>query len=221
MYNVDYKSSRLSAFFEWLFVMIGFTIIAILLSSLWLQPGARQDIQVTLTSVSLENPVVVSESGYLSSPQRKLEILDGMLLDQLAPDFSLPKLDGSEVTLSQFQGQPVLLNFWASWCVPCREEMPVLVSAYERYKNQGLVILGMNLTEQDTLPEVQSFVDEFEISYPVVLDEPGHVTNDSYGLLGLPMTVFVNREGIVKRVVIGAMKKTDIDQYITEILEEK
>jgi len=135
-----------------------------------------------------------------------------------APDFALKTLDGSEVSLSQFRGQPVLINFWASWCPPCRLEMPDLVRAYEAHKAEGFVVLGVNLTFQDSLPDVQAFVDEFQMTFPVLLDEQGDVTENLYRLRGLPLSVFVNPDGIIARVQIGAMTGEQIDQFVAEIL---
>jgi thiol-disulfide isomerase/thioredoxin len=95
------------------------------------------------------------------------------LVGKQAPDFTLSTFDGAEVSLSQFHGQPVLVNFWASWCLPCREEMPELVRSYESHKAEGVMILGLNLTYSDTVPEVQAFVNEFNITFPVLLDQDG------------------------------------------------
>lgn len=136
-----------------------------------------------------------------------------------APDFTLKSLDGEMVTLSQFQGQPVLINFWASWCLPCRREMPDLVKAYEAHQPEGFVLLGVNLTYQDSLPEVQAFVDEFGMTFPVLLDEDGHVTGDLYRLRGLPLSVFVNREGVIARLHIGALTTSQVEEYVGEILK--
>ena len=136
-----------------------------------------------------------------------------------APDFTLKTLDGGEASLAQFRGQPVLINFWASWCPPCRLEMPDLVRAYEAHKAEGFVLLGINLTFQDSLPDVRAFVQEFHMTFPVLLDEKGEVTQSLYRLMGLPLSVFVNREGIIVRVQIGAMTGEQIDQFVAEILK--
>jgi peroxiredoxin len=97
--------------------------------------------------------------------------------------------------------------------------MPDLVKAYEAYKSEGFVLLGVNLTYQDSLPEVQAFVDEFGMTFPVLLDEDGHVTGDLYRLRGLPLSVFVNREGVIARLHIGALTASQVEAYVGEILK--
>jgi len=137
----------------------------------------------------------------------------------VAPDFTLKTLDGGEVSLSQFRGRPVLINFWASWCPPCRLEMPDLVRAYEAHKDEGFVLLGINLTFQDSIPDVQAFVEEFNMTFPVLLDETGEVTLDLYQLRGLPMSVFVDRTGLIAHMRIGALTGGQIDEFVADILK--
>lgn len=138
---------------------------------------------------------------------------------QPAPDFTLPTLDGDTVSLSDYIGQPVLINFWATWCAPCRVEMPELVRAYNEHQDEGFAILSVNLTNQDAIADVRAFVEEFDMSFPILLDETGAVSDEVYRLLGLPMSVFVDREGRIERIYIGLMTADQIDTFVSEILE--
>lgn len=137
---------------------------------------------------------------------------------RLAPDFMLPALDGTEVSLSQLSGQPVLINFWASWCIPCRDEMPELVRVYESHKAEGLMILGVNLTYSDSVHSVQAFANEFNITFPVLLDEEASVAGKIYQIPGLPTSVFVTQDGTIERIQVGVMSGRQVDEYVAEIL---
>jgi peroxiredoxin len=138
----------------------------------------------------------------------------------LAPDFTLDTPDGSKVTLSELRGQIVLINLWATWCPPCRAEMPALENSYKQYKDSGVVILGVNVTNQDSEKDVPSFVEEFGLTFPILLDRDGSVSA-LYQLRGLPTTYFVNREGIIRTVVVGGpMSETFIRSKIEALLKE-
>lgn len=138
----------------------------------------------------------------------------------LAPNFTLPTLAGGPMTLADWQGQPVLINFWASWCVPCRQEMPDLVRLAAEHKAQGLVILAVNLTAQDTLPEIKAFVKEFEMTFPVVLDVTGDVTTTKYRVPGLPSSVFIDRRGRITRIQLGAKTQQQMEEFVAIILPQ-
>src|SRR5262245_26783839 len=138
---------------------------------------------------------------------------------QPAPDFTLKTLDGNTVTLSKLQGQPVLLNFWASWCEPCRAEMPEIVQAYEAHKADGFVVLAINMTFEDSLPEAQAFVKEFHMPFPVLLDDTGAVARDAYRLPVLPMSFFIDRKGVIVHRQIGAMNGKQLDTFVGQILK--
>ena len=137
-----------------------------------------------------------------------------------APDFKLDALQGEPIHLSDLRGKIVVVNFWTTWCPPCREETPALEAAYASYKDRGLVMLGVNLTDQDSLKDVESFVQEFRLTYPILLDRDGAV-GLLYQLNGLPTTFFINREGIIRTVVIGGpMSETFIRSKIEALLKE-
>jgi len=147
---------------------------------------------------------------------------------KLAPDFLLGTLDGSEVRLSALRGQPVVLNFWATWCAPCRQELPQFVSAYDRFQSDGLVVLAVNMQEGKSI--ARPYADDFGMKFPIPIDVDGEV-GDEYRLLGLPMTYFIDRSGVVRSVftgplqerrtdtdVRGAIEQSDLEQRITQIL---
>lgn len=120
----------------------------------------------------------------------------------LAPDFTLNSLDGRAYRLSDLRGQVVLINFWASWCLPCRTEMPDMEEAYQEYVSRGLTILAVNSTVQDKPVQVRAFVEDNRLSFPVLMDAIGNVT-EAYQISALPTSFFVDRDGIIQEVVIG------------------
>ena len=110
-----------------------------------------------------------------------------------APGFTLPDLERGKVSLKDFRGKLVMLNFWASWCVPCREEMPAMERLYQRYKDRGFVILGVNI--KDDKKSAISFVRELKITFPIGFDPNGEV-GLLYGAWGLPATYLIDTKGI-------------------------
>jgi cytochrome c biogenesis protein CcmG/thiol:disulfide interchange protein DsbE len=118
-----------------------------------------------------------------------------------APAFELPRFDEGTLSLASLRGQYVLVNFWASWCIPCRDEAPLLERAWREYRARGLVVLGVNI--QDLEPEARKFIAEFKVSYPNVRDRDGRVSR-AYGTTGVPESFFIDREGRVVRKFPGA-----------------
>ena len=173
---------------------------------MWITTALAMGVIVALTVFPLERRQQASAAG-------------SSLVGKQAPDFTLAALDGTQVRLSQFRGQPVLINFWATWCRPCREEMPELVRSYESHKAEGFIILGLNLTFSDSLPDVQAFVNEFNITFPVLLDKDGAIAERLYRIPGVPTSVFINQDGTLERIQVGIMTPRQIDRYVREILK--
>lgn len=123
-------------------------------------------------------------------------------LDRPAPDFTLLDLDGNPVTLSDLRGSTVVMNFWATWCPPCRKEFPELVRLDRLNRSRGLVVLGVDLQENAGI--VRRFADEFGAAFPIVIDAKGDV-GGQYRLLGLPTTYFIDAEGILRAQQVGVL----------------
>ncbi len=137
-----------------------------------------------------------------------------------APDFTLDMLDGGQISLSDLRGKVVLVNLWASWCPPCREEMPAIERVYRSYKDLGLEVLGVNTTNQDSEAAAAAFVQEMGLSFPIPLDRTGAVSA-SYNLRGLPTSFFIDREGIIQSVVVGGpMSEVLIQSKVEALLKE-
>ena len=119
-----------------------------------------------------------------------------------APGFTFNTLDQDSLTLEDLRGQAVILNFWASWCPPCQEEMPAMQSVYETFKDQGLHIVAVNLAFQDSTEAAQNFVDTLGLTFPVVMDEDGDVARQ-YRISALPTTFFIDADGVIQEVVMG------------------
>ena len=132
-----------------------------------------------------------------------------------APDFELASPDGELYKLSDFKGRPVILNFWATWCGPCRAEFPECQEAAVDNAD-SLVIIGINNTAADQADQVPGFLEEFGITFPIVLDEDGE-TVKTYRVLGLPTTVFIDSDGIVNEVFTGPLNKAYIETKISEL----
>lgn len=121
----------------------------------------------------------------------------GIKEGELAPDFELETLDGDHVQLSDYRGKKVLLNFWATWCGPCRQEMPAMQDFYEEF-GDDIEILAVNVTSSEkSIDDVQDFIDEFEFTYQTLLDTDMDVSN-IYMAVGLPTTYFIGTDGIIQ-----------------------
>lgn len=137
----------------------------------------------------------------------------------LAPDFVLNDLAGKPVQLSDLRGSVVVINFWASWCDPCREEMPVLQAFYNQYANQGLVVLGVNATYTDSKTDAISFVEELGLTFPMLFDETGEVGDQLYKVIGLPTSYWIDQDGIIRSFQLGALTEDEMKVILASLME--
>jgi peroxiredoxin len=133
----------------------------------------------------------------------------------LAYDFTLLDPAGNTVHLGEHLGQPIIVNYWATWCAPCRIEMPEFQAAFAAHQDEGLVILALN--QRETSEQVTSYFNELGLTFTPVLDSNGDVAT-AYGAFNLPTTVFINRQGVVTNIHRGLLLPEQIDPLLAEIL---
>ncbi len=143
------------------------------------------------------------------------EATSSALIGEPAPDFSLYSLDGQVMSVAEHIGKPVMINFWASWCEPCRSEMPLLDQKAQQYAAQGLTVLAVNLGESEKT--VEGFRDEYGLSFPILLDKDDTVSAQ-YAIEPIPSTFFIDRTGRVQNVYIGELDEESAEENIQKIL---
>lgn len=137
-----------------------------------------------------------------------------------APEFTLPLAGGGEASLADYRGQVVILNLWASWCLPCRAEMPAIEAVYMAQRGRGLAVLAVNSTYQDSVDRALAFVDELGVTFPILLDKDGSVSK-RYLLRALPTTFFIDRRGIIREVIVGGpMPASTLQSQVEALLAE-
>ena len=134
-----------------------------------------------------------------------------------APDFTLTQFDGQTFRLSDQRGKVVVINFWASWCLPCRQEAPALEATWRAYRDRGVVFVGVDYVDTDA--EARRFMAEFDNTYPNGPDL-GTRISQLYRIKGVPETYFVNAKGNLRGVVIGPTTETELQQRIDALLRE-
>jgi cytochrome c biogenesis protein CcdA/peroxiredoxin len=177
--------------------------------------GANQASNVEPTAI----PAPVMPSGALGSITDAAASItapvSGTNVDDLAPNFKSILDTGETIQLSDYRGQVVILNFWATWCGPCRVEMLEFEKAYLQYRQSGFTILAIN--NQETLEDVAGFRDELGVSFPLVMDEKGEI-QDEYGVLSYPSTFVLNRDGLIIARHFGPLTAEEIQQLVDQAL---
>ena len=197
------SSSRIAAY-----ILVGFLVgIAFALALFLGFPGAESEANISARSTAAPEAIETAQIGTVVSriaPE----------IGAQAPDFALRDLEGNEVRLSDYRGRTVLLTFWATWCGPCRLEMPTFEGRYQELKDEGFTVLGLNYDEP--VEDVSAFRDELGLSFPLLLD-PGGSVQRLYRIRGYPSSIFVDPQGVVRIVHIGLITEGQLRDYLVEL----
>jgi peroxiredoxin len=197
------SSSRIAAS-----ILVGLLVgIAFALALFFGFPSAESEIGFSVLSTAAPESNEIQEIGTVVSkiaPE----------IGAQAPDFALRDLEGNEVRLSDFRGRTVLLTFWATWCGPCRMEMPTFEGRYQELKDDGFTVLGLNYDEP--IEDLSAFRDELGLSFPLLLDPGGNVQR-LYRIHGYPSSIFVDPQGVVRVVHIGLITESQLRDYLVEL----
>ena len=173
---------------------------------------------VTLALVLLTLPVVVdfSTKSFLSSEEKDLAVCT----DDAKPapmDFTLKDMNGKDLQLSSLKGKVILLNFWATWCGPCKLEIPGFVELQQEYGEQGFQVLGLSV--DDTPEQMKPFAEELGVNYPMLVGLGRDDFQEAYGpIFGLPISFWIDREGILCKTHLGIAQKEDFERELKELL---
>ena len=197
------SSSRIAAYLlVGLFIGIAFALVVFLSF-----PSAESE-----TSIS-----VLSTASPVSTVSPVIETAESKIAPEIgaqAPDFALRDLEGNEVRLSDYLGRSVLLTFWATWCGPCRLEMPAFEYRYQELEDDSFTVLAVNYDEPEE--DVRAFRDELGLSFPLILD-PGGSVQRLYQIRGYPSSIFVDPQGVVRVVHIGLLTEGQLRDYLVQL----
>jgi len=136
-----------------------------------------------------------------------------------APELTLTDLQGAAHSLADYRGQVVLVNLWATWCPPCKEEMPTLEAYYNKHIEDGFIIIAVN--DGDPTPDVIQFVKEYQLTFPIWLDPTYIATEKAFVTKNLPTSYVIDRNGTIRLMWVGGISRKTLDKYVTQIIEEK
>jgi thiol-disulfide isomerase/thioredoxin len=185
--------------------------LAVILMSIVIYREISRIVSPAITDEEKPGEINAQTVSILPSPQPRVNV--GQPTEVPRMDFTLPNLSGQSVAVSDFRGKAVLVNFWATWCAPCRDEMPMIQEYADLYE-QDLVVLAVNVGEDEAT--VQQFVDEFGLDFEILLD-PATIVANLYQVYAYPTTMFIDRDGIWQSTHIGELNDVLLSRYLIEI----
>ena len=165
-------------------------------------------VRVAILGVLLVALVFALYSSFVKDP-------DAVKEGKAAPNFSLERLDGGELALADLRGKGVVLNFWGTWCKPCKEEMPALQKQYEVFRDKGLEVIGVNIAESPIT--IEPYIKQFGVEFPILLDRQSQITK-LYRIGPIPTTFFISPEGTVEEIFVGQLNEAMIASKVEKIL---
>lgn len=178
------------------------------------RPSTKKALAIVAAAVALAAFLALLSWGLIS--KAPVTGLSGITrVEKPAPEFAMPTFDGGTFRLSDHLGKPVVINFWASWCPPCRDEALVLEEAWREYAPRGVVFVGVDI--QDVEADAAAYLREFGITYPNGRDADGKITVD-YGVIGLPVTFFIGKDGTVVRRWVGAVRPVELRAWVDALI---
>ena len=179
--------------------------------------GSRRPVVIAAAAVVLVAAILVIAFVPLGRTDPQRVVVGGSpLYGKPAPPLDLPTLDGERVRLSDLRGRPVLVNFWASWCIPCRDEFPLMVEAYARHGDDDLEILGV--VHDDSAEDARAFAEDYGATWPI-LDDADDVAWEDWLGIGVPQSYFVDRDGIVQAFSLGPFTNAGLTAQLETILD--
>ena len=155
-----------------------------------------------------------NSAGVSTNTDQGQQLTVGLEKGNLAPDFELRSVDGKAIKLSSLRGKKVIVNFWATWCPPCRLEMPEMEKFYTKTKNEGIEILAVNLTKAEkSRADVPSFMETYGITFPVLLDENGEAAR-LYDVSSIPASFIIDTQGVIREKIVGPMTYDSMQEML-------
>lgn len=179
----------------------------------------RKNLPLFLLGLGL---ILIVVSGYsilqeIPSAQSDLSVVPAQV-NYPSPDLTLTDIQGVTHSLSDFRGQVVLVNLWATWCPPCKAEMPTLQSYHNKYSDKGFTVIAIN--DGDPTADVIQFVQEYRLTFPIWLDPTYIATEDAFKTLNLPSSFVIDRDGTVRLSWVGEINSKMLEKYVTPIIKE-